>query len=96
MLFETIMPYTFVWTGAIKTFGSVMNYIVARGTVCNPEGKKKKEVPMLLAYNFLVRPMSIGMVWKDFSFSMWKQNNRVITLNIDLKGLQLEKWTGSS
>ena len=80
VLFETIMPYTFVRTGAIKTFGSVMNYIVGRGTVCNPEGKKNKEVPMLLAYNFLVRSMSIGMVWKDFSFSMWKQNNRVITL----------------
>ena len=51
---------------------------------------------MLLAYNFLVRPMSIGMVWKDFSFWMWKQNSRGITLNIDLKGILVNKLTGSS
>ena len=96
VLSETVMPYTFVRTRDIKTFESVMNCIVARGIFCNPEGREEKEVPVLLAYRFLVRPMSIGMVQKDFSFYMWKQNNRVITMNIDLKGLLVKKWTGSS
>ena len=51
---ETVMPYTFVQTRDIKTFESVMHCIVARGTVCNPEGREEKEVPVLLAYKFLV------------------------------------------
>ena len=85
-----------MWTRDLKTFGCFRYLVFMNATFGNLYGSNKKEVRVLLDMDFVLRPISIGMVLKYFRFCIFKQKLRGMAINIEIEGLLLNKLTRGS
>ena len=60
----------------LGTIGSVWYSVQPKAKSSNPERSKANEVLLLVHYNFVMRPLSIGMIYTKLAFCIWKQNSR--------------------